>query len=77
MEGGVEWKFGNGNLMYNGSVQWMTHPSHRKERLSTALHYYHLSNLIIADSRVKTSVFFFFAEYPESGELPKFIKLSR
>ena len=28
MEVGVKWKFGNGN-MYNGSVQWMTLPSHR------------------------------------------------
>ena len=29
MEVGVKWKFGNGN-MYNGSVQWMTLPSHRR-----------------------------------------------
>ena len=78
MEVGVEWKFGNGNILYNVSVQWMTLPSHRKEKLSTAFHYYHLSNLIIADSRVKTSVFWgVLAEYPESGELPKFVKLSR
>ena len=75
MEAGVEWKFGNGNIMYNGGVQWMTLPSHSKEMLSTALHYYLLSNLIIADSRVKTSVVSVLAEYPESGELPKFVKL--
>ena len=28
MEVVVEWKFGNGST-YNGSVQWMTLPSHR------------------------------------------------
>ena len=28
MEVGIEWKFGNRST-YNGSVQWMTLPSHR------------------------------------------------